>query len=242
MVWNWPQHFERSKSHVQHGIWTAKTTSPWLSPYFDPEKVSEWFNIDLTKTAQDFGLKKIMSKKIQSSSDQNLACRSSVVELKIQEVFVSPLQSLEYDSIPKSLAAQLLGSNEKKRRWHLEVWFVFFWGVMDVGLNILKMRKHFVDVFEVCFWYMGGKSMPLLPNPWISRFFFLLLACGFGNIFLIFTAFQEGSFRDTKRDTGGSQGEVSRTRRCYQSWKVKWDRCHVLCWPSGCIDKYYMKD
>lgn len=53
------------------------------------------------------------TKKKSSSDQNNLPIQSGWV--KIQEVFVSPLQSLEYDSIPKSLAAQLLGSNEKKK-------------------------------------------------------------------------------------------------------------------------------
>ena len=71
-----------------------------------------------------------MSKKIQSSErSQNLTCRSSVVELKIQEVFVSPLQSLEYDSIPKSLAAQLLGSIRRKKAMEFLRFCLIFWGV-----------------------------------------------------------------------------------------------------------------
>lgn len=161
MVWNWPQHFERSKSHVQHGIWTAKTMTPWLSPYFDPEivrrMVQHWFIKELLRILALKNMKK------KSSSDQNKR-RSSVVEKKIQEVFVSPLQSLEYDSIPKSLAAQLLGSIRKKKA--MEFWgFVWFFWVSDGGLNILKMWKHLLIFFRYASVFLGGNPCPCSEIP-----------------------------------------------------------------------------
>lgn len=164
MVWNWPQHFG-----AQNHMFNMEFELPkqWLHDYphiLILKLFSEWFNIDLQKLLRILALKKHdKTPEFWTESKLNLPIQRGWVE-KIQEVFVSPLQSLEYDSIPKSLAAQLLGSIRKKKA--MEFWGLawFFW-VLDVELNILKMRKHLLIFLRYASDIWGGNPCPCSQIP-----------------------------------------------------------------------------
>lgn len=160
MVWNWPEHFERSKSHVQHGFWTAKTMTSWLSPYFDPEIVLRMVQHWLTKTAQDFG---IFQHEKKSSSDQNnLPIQRGWVKNpgSFRESFAK-LGIWQHSEIPCCAASWF----ERKKK-AMEFWgLVCFDWVLDVDLNILKMRKHLLIFLRYASDIWGGNPCPCSQIP-----------------------------------------------------------------------------